>query len=76
MTKRKSLKGDDSTALIYGIVGFLVVSIVVGIVGFFYYAYTRPQSVPGMWLIEHRPSVVFRNARMMRSDKESDDQLL
>ena len=76
MTKRKSLKGDDSTALIYGIVGFLVVSIVVGIVGFFYYAYTRPQSVPGMWLIEHRPSVVFRKARMMRSDKESDDQLL
>ena len=76
MTKRKSRNGNNSKTLIYGIVGFTCVALFVGVAGFFYYAYTRPQSVPGMWLIEHRPSVVFRKARMMRSDKESDDQLL
>ena len=76
MTKRKSSDRNNTGALIGGIIGFLCLAGLLALLGFLYYAYTRPQSTPGMWLIEHRPSVVFRKARMMRNDKDSDDQLL
>ena len=75
MTKRSSSDRNSSASLIGGIFGFLALIVLVVVAGVFYYAYTRPQSVPGMWLIEHRPSVVFRKA-MHKNDRDSDDQLL
>ncbi|XP_064648318.1 plexin domain-containing protein 2-like isoform X2 [Lineus longissimus] len=35
---------------------FLIVLLVVGVVGWFWYAYKNPTTRSGMWLMEHRPS--------------------
>ena len=72
MTKKKDSSSNNG-ALIGGIVGFLILVVLIILLAMFYYAYTHPQSSSGMWLIEHRPAVLFSKTRF---NKVPEDNLL
>ncbi|XP_062615229.1 plexin domain-containing protein 2-like isoform X2 [Saccostrea cucullata] len=54
----KSAQKSGDSATIAGVVVavIILVALVVGIGGWFFYAYTHPTSASGQWMINHRPS--------------------
>ncbi|XP_056007924.1 plexin domain-containing protein 2-like isoform X2 [Ostrea edulis] len=54
----KDSSKSDKNATIAGVViaVIILVALVVGIGGWFFYAYTHPTSASGQWMINHRPS--------------------
>lgn len=62
--------GDYIKSVVIGIFATIMVSMVVTVFGWAIYAYKNPTSPSGIWLIEHRPSKLFRLIGS-RFDKET-----
>ncbi|CAF0929408.1 unnamed protein product [Didymodactylos carnosus] len=57
---------------IFTLIILILVGALIGIAGFYIYAYKHPTSTPGMWLIEHRPQhVIARFKRLSHSNDTS-----
>lgn len=63
-----------SNVWIFVLVSVIILLLIFGVATFFYYAYSHPQSRPGMWLIENRPSRLFKKRTV--SLEIHEDQLL
>ncbi|KAK3108195.1 hypothetical protein FSP39_002932 [Pinctada imbricata] len=64
-----SSNGGAVAAVIVVII--LLLALICGIGGWFYYAYSHPQSASGQWLIEHRPSQMKQKVAKMKFWKRS-----
>ncbi|XP_052095556.1 plexin domain-containing protein 2-like isoform X3 [Mytilus californianus] len=72
-------KEKNTQQAVGGIIGIVLVLLIliVAIVGWFVYAYRNPTSASGMWLMEHRPSVMKQkivNMKFWKRTTETGDK--